>query len=157
MGTKAKKMGRPIKAPKPGERAALGFRITADTKQKLVLAAEKSGRSQSQEAELRLERSFERQDLMTEALTLAFGEAIGGLLRSRADDEKLKALLLQLAREKPRGKFSYETYLLVNSALGLLRGPVPSREEWEQMPQAPTSEEFDDMLRRHAKFIGGDK
>jgi hypothetical protein len=157
MGTKGKRIGRPTKKPKTGERVSLGLRVTAETKQRLDAAAAMSGRSQSQEAEMRLERSFERQDLMTEALTLAFGEAIGGLLRSRADDEKLKALLLQLAREKPHGKFSYDTYLLVNSALGLLRGPVPSREEWEQMPEPPTNEEFDDMVRRHEKIIRGDK
>lgn len=41
-----------------GERVPLGLRVTADLKRKLDAAAEASGRSQSQEAEFRLENSF---------------------------------------------------------------------------------------------------
>jgi predicted transcriptional regulator len=59
MEKKRPRMGRPTKAPLPGERVSLGLRVTAEIKRKLDEAAEKSGRSQSQEAELRLERSFE--------------------------------------------------------------------------------------------------
>src|SRR5262245_43231204 len=59
--------------PTVGERVPLGLRVTPDLKQRLDAAAEQSGRSQSQEAELRLERSFERGDLIAEVLTLAYG------------------------------------------------------------------------------------
>lgn len=59
MEKKRARMGRPTKPPSPGERVSLGLRVTADIKRKLDEAAEQSGRSQSQEAELRLERSFE--------------------------------------------------------------------------------------------------
>jgi len=58
---KRKRLGRPTKPPTPGERVPVGFRITAQTKQKLEAAAIESGRSLSQEAELRLEQSFERE------------------------------------------------------------------------------------------------
>jgi hypothetical protein len=40
-------------------RVSLGLRATTEIKRKLDEAAQKSARSQSQEAELRLERSFE--------------------------------------------------------------------------------------------------
>ena len=59
MGTKRRRIGRPTKKPKAGERVPLGLRVTAEIKRKLDAAAEDAGRSQSQEAELRLERSFE--------------------------------------------------------------------------------------------------
>jgi hypothetical protein len=49
-------------------------------KARLDAAAERSGRSQSQEAELRLERSFEREDLLPELLRTAFGSVTAGHL-----------------------------------------------------------------------------
>jgi hypothetical protein len=45
-------------------------------KHRLDAAADQSGRSQSQEAEFRLERSFDRSDLLTEVLRLAYGKEI---------------------------------------------------------------------------------
>src|ERR1051326_7129580 len=48
----------PIRHRKPGERVPLGLRVTLGVKELLDQAARKSGRSQSQEAELRLEQSF---------------------------------------------------------------------------------------------------
>lgn len=51
-------MGRPVKAAVPGVRNSLGLRVTAELKRKLDKAAALSGRSQSQEAEMRLEQSF---------------------------------------------------------------------------------------------------
>ncbi len=49
----AKKVGRP-----PANRVALSLRVSPEVKQRLDDLAEKSGRSISQEAELRLEQSF---------------------------------------------------------------------------------------------------
>jgi hypothetical protein len=71
--------GRPKRKPKPGERVQLGLRVTPALKKNLDAAAEQSGRSQSQETELRLERSFDRQGLISDALELAFGREAGGL------------------------------------------------------------------------------
>jgi hypothetical protein len=45
----------------PGERTALSLRVTAETKQMLEAAALESGRSLSQEAEIRNEHSFEKE------------------------------------------------------------------------------------------------
>jgi hypothetical protein len=55
--------GRPKREPDPGERVKLGLRVTAEVKRKLDAAADANGRSQSQEAEFRLEQSFERDRL----------------------------------------------------------------------------------------------
>ena len=54
-----KRIGRPTKTPKPGERVQLGLRVTPEMKKRLEKAAIKNGRSISQEAELRLERSLD--------------------------------------------------------------------------------------------------
>jgi hypothetical protein len=54
--------------------------VSPELKEKLDAAAEHTGRSQSTEAAVRLERSFDRQDLLSEALTLAFGKEPAGLL-----------------------------------------------------------------------------
>jgi DNA end-binding protein Ku len=68
--TKRKSVGRPRQDAEPGERAQLSFRVTAELKRRLDAAADESGRSQSQEAEFRLERSFDRQDLLSEVQRL---------------------------------------------------------------------------------------
>jgi hypothetical protein len=56
---KKKRIGRPTKPPKEGQRVPLGLRVTAAVKRGLEAAAIKSGRSISQEAELRLEHSLD--------------------------------------------------------------------------------------------------
>lgn len=72
--------GRPIKNPRPGAKASLGLKVTPHMKARIEAAAREAGRTQSQETEFRLERSFERQDLMSDALTLAYGPQLAGLL-----------------------------------------------------------------------------
>jgi hypothetical protein len=54
----AKRPGRPRIEPEDGERVQLSFRVTPELKRLLDAAANASGRSQSQEAEMRLEKSF---------------------------------------------------------------------------------------------------
>ncbi len=84
MGTKrlvlAKRGGPPKRRPKDGERVALSLRMTPALKRRLDAAAEKGGRSLSQEAEVRLERSFDHQDLLSEVLTIAYGKELAGIL-----------------------------------------------------------------------------
>ena len=53
-----KRRGRPQRTPEPGERVGIGFKVTPALKAAIEAACAKSGRSQSQEIELRLERSF---------------------------------------------------------------------------------------------------
>jgi DNA end-binding protein Ku len=81
---RSKSVGRPRQQPEPGERVQLSFRVTPELKRRLDGAADKSGRSQSQEAEFRLERSFDHEDLLSEALTLAYGRKTAGLLMALA-------------------------------------------------------------------------
>jgi TraY domain len=57
---KRKSAGRPRQEPEEGARVVLSFRITPELKRLLDAAADQSGRSMSQECELRLEKSFER-------------------------------------------------------------------------------------------------
>src|SRR5687768_8282473 len=58
-----KRRGRPVKAPVEGERIPLSLRVTAKLKRDLEGAA--GGRSLSQEAEHRLERSFSDDELFS--------------------------------------------------------------------------------------------
>ncbi len=57
-----KRIGRPTKPPPSGGRVRLGLRVTPAAKRMLDEAAQRAGRSQSQEAELRLERTFLEED-----------------------------------------------------------------------------------------------
>ena len=69
-----RKGGRPIRPGVPGARVSLGLKVTPEIKNKLDEAARLNGRTQSAEAEYRLERSFERQDLLREVWVLTFGD-----------------------------------------------------------------------------------
>jgi hypothetical protein len=75
-GMERKRRGR----PSLGERVGLGLRVTPELKQLIDDAAKRSGRSQSQEVEFRLERSFERQHLLPDALELSYGRRLAGIL-----------------------------------------------------------------------------
>ena len=75
------KMGRPVEF---GERHPLGLRVTKEVKQKLTEAANASGRSQSQEAELRLEQTFNSGSTLFDALDLAYGRHWTGILLALA-------------------------------------------------------------------------
>src|SRR4051794_34715099 len=73
--------GRPRREPGQGERVQLGLRVTPELKRKLDAAAEQSGRSQSQEAEYRLEGSFGREALLSELLSISFGWTLSAIVR----------------------------------------------------------------------------
>jgi predicted transcriptional regulator len=72
--------GRPGREPAEGERVKLGLRVTPEVKRRLDAAAEQNGRSQSQEAEFRLERSFDRQDLLSDVLKAEFEPTLAGII-----------------------------------------------------------------------------
>lgn len=76
MARKTTRLGR----PKGPERSPLSLRVTPEVRMKLDQAAAQTGRSISQEAELRLERSFDRQDLLCESASYAFGPRLAGTL-----------------------------------------------------------------------------
>jgi hypothetical protein len=80
--------------------------MTPSLKRRLDAKAEQGGRSQSQEAEFRLERSFEQEGLLPEILTLAFGNKhTAGLvwLLGVAMDAAGKAAQEEMSRRKPGG------------------------------------------------------
>ena len=53
-----------MKAPGKGERVSLGLKVTADIKRHIDAAARASGRTQSQEAEILIERALTYDDLL---------------------------------------------------------------------------------------------
>lgn len=76
-----KRVGRPPKAPEPGDaRISMSLRVSPEIKRRLDQAAAVSGRSLSQEAEMRLEQSFRDQALLSQLLELAFGRQLAGVL-----------------------------------------------------------------------------
>ena len=58
MARGGKRIGRPTKAPEPGKRVSLGLKVRAEVKQHIDKAARDSGRTQSQEAELLIEKAL---------------------------------------------------------------------------------------------------
>jgi hypothetical protein len=84
-----RRIGRPTVPAKSGEKATLTLRVTADIKTRLETAAVQSGRSLSAEAEQRLERSFEHDDIVGRIDTLEtnlrgwWAELMAGLRRAR--------------------------------------------------------------------------
>jgi predicted DNA-binding protein len=58
MAKEAKRIGRPMKKPPRGQRVSLGLKVTAEIKRRLDSAARATGRTQSQEAERRIELSY---------------------------------------------------------------------------------------------------
>lgn len=83
--TKPQKRGRPT----VGERIPLGLRVTPDLKAQLDRAATASGRSQSQEAELRLESTFKAGQAVYDALDLAYGRRLTGILLAAVNAAQL--------------------------------------------------------------------
>jgi hypothetical protein len=65
MTKEAKRIGRPTKAPARGKRVSLGLKVTADIKRRLD-SARASGRTQSQEAEHRIELSYQYERVLGE-------------------------------------------------------------------------------------------
>ena len=74
------RVGRPTKAPEPGERIQIGVQVTPELKRRLEAAGTRNHRALSREAEHRLERSFEREDLLPDVLADAFPKPVAGLL-----------------------------------------------------------------------------
>jgi hypothetical protein len=76
--------GRPTKQSEPGARVSLGLKVTPEIKAKLDEAARHSGRTQSQEAELRLTESFRDQEIIERTLALAYGEQLTAIVLTLA-------------------------------------------------------------------------
>jgi hypothetical protein len=75
-----KRRGRPARSPEPGERVPMSFRVTPAFKARLDLAAARTGKSVAQEVEQRLEASFEDERRFKDALDLALGPQLSGIV-----------------------------------------------------------------------------
>lgn len=81
-----KRVGRPPKNPALGRRINAMFRLNEATRDRLMAAADQSGRSMSEEIERRIDRSFENVDLMMSYFgkpeTFKLAHAISMLVRT---------------------------------------------------------------------------
>jgi hypothetical protein len=73
MPEQKRRVGRPTKTAKGRQKKTLSIRVTTDLANRLDRAAKKYGRSLSQEAELRFEKSFDLQSHINEILLSEFG------------------------------------------------------------------------------------
>lgn len=104
--TKARKgPGRPPLPSAEGKRFALGLRVTAERRRALEEAAARSGRSISQEIELRLEQSFQDESALG-------GREMLGLFRMMAG----VAAVIEERRNGKRWSEDWETFLAVRKA-----------------------------------------
>lgn len=76
-----KRRGRPTTKGREGEKSTLSIGASAALKARLQEGADRNGRSLSQEAELRLELSFEREELWAMALEADHGPRVAALMR----------------------------------------------------------------------------
>ncbi len=134
MAERKKRIGRPTKPGTAGQRNPLGLRVTAETKREIEAGALKSGRSQSQESEFRIEQSF----LEEEAYG---GRELHGLLKLMVG----AAEIIQARTEKSWSS-DWETSIAVQEAwkkLAAAAGPSPPAEfiqhgeQVDKLPQPP--------------------
>jgi hypothetical protein len=160
----------PGRPPLPGERVPLGLRVTKETKLRLDQASHASGRSQSQEAEFRLEQTFSSQSTLFDALDLAYGRPWTGLLLLLAQvaqltgtralgasafnfegcedwvndpysfDQAARAIAFALEAVRPRGKI----------VLPIEKYGLPD-EAWERLGEGFARNVLGDLVRRADK------
>ncbi|UYO37483.1 hypothetical protein KQX62_12010 [Rhodopseudomonas palustris] len=75
-------------ASQGGKRYPLNMRTTFEVRQQLENAARNSGRSLTQEAEYRIDRTFQTERLLSDVLSLAYGPRLAGLLLAIGDAAK---------------------------------------------------------------------
>ena len=73
MAETGSRRGRKTKPANQGSRVSLGLKVTPEIKNRLDAEAKRNGRTQSQEAEVRLENSFRYRDALSEVLVLRYG------------------------------------------------------------------------------------
>src|SRR6476659_11251968 len=97
----SKRMGRPTKRPKPGTRVPLSMRVTPAVRKKLERAALRRGRSISQEAEIRLEQSFDREGHLILSRNDIWSSVFTPSLRTIFPDDSEYAELWVILGDKP--------------------------------------------------------
>lgn len=141
--------GRPKKVPKEGERVALSIRMTPELKRKLDEAAERGGRSLTQEAEFRLARSFDREGLLLEVMSLSYGDELAGILYMLGE-VMLPVVLATADHKKLVGSWIDEPYAFdqaLKAALKLLEALRPTGAA-ERPPHVSPHVEWGDEVAR---------
>jgi hypothetical protein len=152
--------GRPPKRqPKPGERVPLGLRVTPELKRALDQAAASSGRSQSQEAEVRLERTFASEHSLLEMLDLAYGCENVALVMTFAElirSVGSSAALLAMARSKnehPQASWIEDPFLF-NEVVASINEIIESlRPQGEAVAPKNYQENLRDIGKRSAQAV----
>src|SRR5580704_325782 len=80
MAKTAARVGRKPRLASVGQRMSLGLKVTPEIKNKLDAACKLTGRTQSQEAEVRLEQTFRTENYVNQATVLAYGAALATAL-----------------------------------------------------------------------------
>lgn len=101
----------PTRKVKDGDRVPLSLRVSPEVKKRLDNAAEYTGRSQSQEAEYRLMRSFEHQLFLTEALALRHGPKGAAVMLVLSDALRILERLVAHLTLKEGGNWPIENWL----------------------------------------------
>jgi hypothetical protein len=86
------------KGAEVGKRYPLNMRTTFEVRRELEQAAAATGRSLAQEAEYRIQRTFQNQKVLQEALDLSFGPQISGLLMIIGDVMRATAQTASFAK-----------------------------------------------------------
>jgi len=84
-----------MRKPVEGARYSLGLKVTGATKKRIDNEARRTGRTQSQEVETRIEWTFRQQDLLPGVLELAYGRQLANLVQqvaSAGQNAELQAL-----------------------------------------------------------------
>ena len=136
-----KRVGRPSQGPRKGIRNLLGLRVTAETKTRLEAATAASRRSQSLEAEFRLEQSFRKEDDGIAALGGSEQHALFRMMAAAAE-----------IIENRTGKswtFDWETSIVVRDAWNALTTailPKPPK-EYSELFRSPHLCRLNDRTR----------
>lgn len=125
--------GRPRKYPAEGKRPNLTFRLSEDTRRRLLEASLQSGRSLSEEIELRVDKSFDTPELVGSVVQSTLASFFGG--GHTAEIVQLTAVAIMLV-ERETGKKWADDYFtrwhakeaalqVVSSLFDANRPPIP--------------------------------
>jgi len=142
----------------------MSFRVPPELKARMDEAAAASGRSVAQEIEMRLDRSFEREDLLEEALELAFSREPAGLLSTIAhamvSAGRFGALLsldtLDAVDDWPYDPYAY--HQAACAAITVLEQVRPAGNRWKLQKSRiadPNAPEFREAGARQARRLLG--
>jgi ribosomal protein S13 len=113
-----------MRAPGPTRRVTVGFRVSESVRHCLQDAADKNARSLSQEAEHRLEESFSNEEIVKQALALAYGEDVARAMFTIADSIRSFRTVRELPgmgeanRKAVLDSFSQGLHGLIDNLLG---------------------------------------